>query len=118
MGDRKLLFAVTKDDFRIDTFRAGGKGGQNQNKTDSGVRFTHIESGAVGEARDERSQLQNKKAAFERCVNSPKFKAWHKRKVSIMLTGEDPEQHVVDRRVDFQMQDRFLKIETGSEVSI
>jgi protein subunit release factor B len=39
---KELLFSLTKKDFRIDTFRAGGKGGQKQNKTSSGVRVTHI----------------------------------------------------------------------------
>ena len=71
---RELLFSVTRDDFTIQTFRAGGKGGQKQNKTDSGVRCIHNASGAVGEGRDERSQLQNKKNAFKRCIASPKFK--------------------------------------------
>ena len=51
---RELLFSVTKKDLRIDTFRAGGKGGQNQNKRNTGVRVTHPDSGAVGEARDQR----------------------------------------------------------------
>ena len=46
---RELLFSVTRDDFTIQTFRAGGKGGQKQNKTDSGVRCIHNASGAVGE---------------------------------------------------------------------
>jgi len=35
---KELLFSLTKKDFRVDTFRAGGKGGQKQNKTNSGVR--------------------------------------------------------------------------------
>lgn len=69
MKERELLFSVTKKDFRIYTFRAGGKGGQKQNKTSSGVRFTHIESGAVGESREERSQHRNKEIAFKRCVD-------------------------------------------------
>lgn len=50
---KELLFSLTKKDFRIETFRSGGKGGQHQNKTDSGVRIVHLESGAVGESREE-----------------------------------------------------------------
>jgi protein subunit release factor B len=76
MKQRELLFSITKDQFRIDTFRSGGKGGQHQNKTESGIRITHLESGAVGESRAERSQLQNKKLAFKRLCESKKFKAW------------------------------------------
>jgi protein subunit release factor B len=75
---RELLFSVTKDDFELQTFRAGGKGGQGQNKRSTGVRLIHKESGARGEARDERSFDQNRKNAFLRLVDSQKFKTWHK----------------------------------------
>ena len=51
---------------RVDTFRSGGKGGQHQNTTDSGVRLTHRPSGIVVTARDERSQHRNKALALER----------------------------------------------------
>lgn len=71
-----MLFSITKDDLRIDTFRAGGKGGQNQNKRNTGCRITHIESGAVGEARDERSFEQNRRNAYKRMVASGRFQAW------------------------------------------
>ena len=64
MAKKELLFSLTKKDFVVETFRAGGKGGQKQNKTDSGVRIKHPASGAVAESREERSQHQNKKIAF------------------------------------------------------
>lgn len=73
---RQHVFSVTAKDLRIDTFRAGGKGGQNQNKVNSGVRITHEVSGAVGESREHRDQLQNKKAAFKRMTESKEFKSW------------------------------------------
>lgn len=68
------MFSVTLKDCDVQTFRAGGKGGQNQNKRDSGVRIIHRDSGARGEARDQRSQLQNKRAAFRRMTQTPEFK--------------------------------------------
>lgn len=68
----------------VQTFRAGGKGGQNQNKRDTGVRIVHPPSGAVGESREERSQLQNKKKAFRRMAESQKFRDWVRRQA-----GED-----------------------------
>jgi len=73
---RELLFSVTLRDCDVETFRAGGPGGQNQNKRDTGVRVRHRASGAVGEARDQRSQAQNKKAAFRRMAGTAEFKAW------------------------------------------
>ena len=76
MTERQLLFSVTLKDCDVDTFRAGGNGGQNQNKRDTGVRVTHRASGAVGTARDSRSQLQNKKLAFRRMAETKLFQAW------------------------------------------
>lgn len=76
VAGRELLFSVTLKDCDVDTFRAGGNGGQNQNKRDTGVRITHRASGAVGTARDERSQLQNKRLAFRRMAESALFQAW------------------------------------------
>ena len=71
-----LVFSITKDDFEIQTFRSGGKGGQNQNKVESGVRIIHKASGCVSEAREQRDQIQNKRIAFKRLIEQPKFKAW------------------------------------------
>jgi len=68
------LFTLNKKDFEIQTFRSGGSGGQHQNKTNTGVRIIHKKSGAVGESREHKSQLQNKKAAFTRLTKTDKFK--------------------------------------------
>lgn len=57
---------VQEADFRFETFRAGGAGGQHQNKTESAVRAVHAPSGTSVVAREERSQHRNKAVAVRR----------------------------------------------------
>ena len=66
------LFPVPESDdellaqCRVETFMAGGKGGQHQNRTESGVRLVHLPTGLVVTSREERSQHRNKATALRR----------------------------------------------------
>lgn len=72
---KELLLSVTLKDCDVQTKRGSGAGGQNRNKRDTAVRIVHRASGAVGESQEQRSQLQNKQAAFRRMAQTPVFQA-------------------------------------------
>ena len=108
--DKKLAFSVSLKDCKLDTFSAGGPGGQHQNTSNTAVRITHLESGAVGVSREHRSQHRNKIAAFRRMVASGKFRVWMNRK---LLRGQalTPEQ-----QVERDMRPENLLIMSGGKV--
>jgi protein subunit release factor B len=108
---KQLLFSITKKDFEIQNFRSGGAGGQNQNKVNSGVRIIHKASGAVAESRDSRNQLQNKKSAFLKLVNSDKFKKWHKLETMRRLG----QLAVAEENVKQMMSPKNLRVEVKSD---
>ncbi len=110
MPKKELLFSITKKDFTIQTFRAGGKGGQHQNKTNSGVRIIHNDSGARGECRNHREQHINKKIAMQRLTNSKEFRIWVNRKAQEVIEGKRLEE-----KVEEQMTPENLKIEVKDE---
>ncbi len=56
---------IRPDELRRDTFRSGGPSGQHQNKTESGVRYTHIPTGIAAESRSQRSQHKNDEMALK-----------------------------------------------------
>ena len=110
MPKKELLFSVNKKDFTIQTFRSGGKGGQHQNKTDSGVRIIHKDSGARGECRNHREQIRNKKEALKRLTDSKKFKLWINMKVNEVIEGKN-----IEEKVEEQMAPENIKVEVMDE---
>jgi len=105
MKKKELLFSVTKKDLDVQTFRSGGKGGQNQNKVNSGVRIIHKESGAVGECRN-REQIRNKQEALKRLTKNKKFKLWLNRKAIEII-----DKKTLEERVQEMMNEDNIKME-------
>lgn len=110
---------IRKDDLKIDTFRSSGAGGQHVNKTESGVRFTHIPTGIVAESTESRSQHRNREIALQRLYqkiqDSLKEKAYQEQKNqrrSLVGTGDRsdkirtynfPQNRVTDHRINLTL---------------
>ena len=92
---KEKITIATKKDFEITWFSGGpGAGGQYRNKHNNCCRIKHIESGAMSQATDQRSQEANKKTAFKRIVETPKFKFWLAKKLYEIQNNETVEQYV------------------------
>lgn len=100
-------FSVSIKDCTIETFRCGGKGGQNVNKRETGVRVKHAPSGAVAESREFREQHKNKVNAFIKMANSDKFQKWCRIQASKSAGQPTPEQ-IVDK----MMASENIRIQT------
>lgn len=119
--------SINESDLRIDTYRAGGAGGQHINRTDSAVRITHIPSGIVVACQDERSQIKNRakgmkilKAKLLEVAEMEKEKAFSdERKAQVgrgdrserIRTYNFPQSRITDHRINYTLHsiDAFME---------
>ena len=93
-SDEELL-----DQCRVETFMAGGKGGQHQNRTESAVRLTHLPTGVVVTAREERSQHRNKAVALARLRGRLAALAHRPRpRISTRVPGREKEKRLLEKK--------------------
>lgn len=94
----------------MQVFKGSGNGGQKKQKTSSGVRLIHHESGARAEASDNRSQYQNKKSAFLKLIETKEFKVWHRCETARRMGGPS-----IAKLVEEAMRPENLRYEVRSE---
>lgn len=110
---------IRKEDLKVDTFRSSGAGGQNVNKVETGVRFTHLPTGVVAESTEARSQHKNREIAltklYQRITDIQKEKIYQEQKSqrrSLVGTGDRsdkirtynfPQNRLTDHRINLTL---------------
>lgn len=109
------FFSITAKDCEWSYTKGTGAGGQKRNKTSSAVHCTHRPSGAHGYSESSRSQLDNRKDAFEKMANSDKFKKWvkleyMKRTGELLETERALERELKKVKVEVKIDGKWVEV--------
>lgn len=108
--NKQKITIASRKDFDVSYFVGSGKGGQNKQKCHSGVNIIHRESGAVGRNSENRSQEQNKKAAFASLLKDPKWKFWFAKKIY-----EIEQNETIEETIEKETAPEYLKFEIKND---
>ena len=97
------LLTLTQKDFVITYYSGTGAGGQHRNKHQNCVRIHHKGSGVSASGTEQKSHDQNRKIAFKRLTDNPKFRSW--------LRIESVHKEEIRRKVKKAMRPENLKVE-------
>ncbi len=112
---KQLLFTVTAKDCDWWDEIDSGPGGQHKNRTHSAIRVRHRASGAEGRAAEHKSQVMNKRAAFERMANSKKFKMWHRLETARRMANAQSIEKMINEAVERALGPGKVKVEVKDE---
>jgi protein subunit release factor B len=104
--NKEPLFSITADDCDWSYTRGTGNGGQKKNKTSSAVHCKHRASGAYGYSETSRSQLDNRRDAFKKMIETDTFQTW----IKLEFMKRSGQMDEIERKVEQDLKKVKLEI--------
>jgi protein subunit release factor B len=106
LKNKEPLFSITADDCDWSYTRGTGNGGQKKNKTSSAVHCKHRASGAYGYSETSRSQLDNRRDAFKKMIETDTFQTW----IKLEFMKRSGQMDEIERKVEQDLKKVKLEI--------